>query len=114
MIADVLSLLLGLAFIVVGLAQLQGLASSTAVRDRLQVPPRLWGAIGVAELVAAAGLVVGVFAIPGLAVAALVGLAVLTAAAAVSHLRVSDLPGAVPAVVLCALCLLDVWLIVLR
>jgi uncharacterized membrane protein YphA (DoxX/SURF4 family) len=113
MTAIVLSLLLGLVFIVVGMAHLQGLASSLAVRDRLRVPPRLWRAIGVTELVASAALVVGVFAIPALAVAAVAGLALLMAGAAVSHLRVSDVPGAVPAVVLCALCLVDVWLIVM-
>jgi hypothetical protein len=105
------SALLAFGFVMIGLAKVQQLPASTAVRDRLGVGPGLWRTLGGVELVAAAALVVGVVALPALALTALVGLVLLTGAAVVAHLRVSDRAGAVPAAVLMVTCLVDVWLV---
>jgi hypothetical protein len=107
----VVSALLAFGFVMIGLAKVQQLPASTAVRDRVGVAHGLWRTLGVVELVAAAALVVGVIALPALALTALVGLALLTGAAVVAHLRVSDRPGAVPAAVLMVTCLVDLWLV---
>ena len=89
--------LLCASFMLIGLAKVSGLPASLVVRDRVGVPPRLWTVIGLLEILGAFGVVVGAFAAPGLGVAAAVGLAVLSAGAAVSHLRVHDAPAAVAA-----------------
>jgi uncharacterized membrane protein YphA (DoxX/SURF4 family) len=107
----VVSTVLAFGFVMIGLAKVQQLPASTAVRDRLGIGSSLWRTLGVVELVAAVALVVGVIALPALAVTALVGLALLTAAAVVAHLRVSDHPGAVPAAVFLVTCLVDLWLV---
>jgi uncharacterized membrane protein YphA (DoxX/SURF4 family) len=97
----VLALLLALVVIVVGMAQVQGLPASLSVRDRVGASPTLWRVVGWLELVAAAGLVMGVAApLVAMARSSLVGLAVVFAGALVAHLRVKDWPGMVPATVL--------------
>jgi len=107
----VVSVLVAFGFVMIGLAKVQELPASAAVRDRVGVSPALWRTLGVVELVAAAALVVGAIALPALAMTALVGLALLTGTAVVAHLRVSDRPGAVPAAVLMVTCLVDLWLV---
>jgi uncharacterized membrane protein YphA (DoxX/SURF4 family) len=108
----VFSLFVALIFVLAGMARLQGLPASDAVRERLGLPVALWRFVGVVELVGAAGLVVGVFAIPELAVAAAVGLALLTVCAVVVHVRAGDArPGAAAAVVMGVLSALDAWLV---
>lgn len=106
------SLFLAFVFVLAGMARVQGLSASDTVRERLGLPPALWRFVGVVELVGALGLVVGVFAVPDLAVAAAVGFVLLTACAVVVHFRAGDVrPGAVPPAVLGVLSALDAWLV---
>jgi uncharacterized membrane protein YphA (DoxX/SURF4 family) len=108
----VFTLLLALVYVLAGMARLQRLPASDAVRQRLGLSLALWRFVGTVELVGALGLVVGVLAIPGLAVGAAVGLAVMMVAATMVHLRSGDLrPGGVPPALLAALCILDAWLV---
>lgn len=103
-----LGLLLALVLIVIGLAALQQLPASLQVRDRLGVAAVLWRVVGALELVAAAGLILGVTVpVVGLGLAALGGLAVVLVGALVLHVRARDWTGAVPAVVVL------VWVVVL-
>jgi uncharacterized membrane protein YphA (DoxX/SURF4 family) len=62
LLAVVLSLLLTLLAVMVGLAKVQRLPASIDIRDRSGVAPAVWTTSGWIELVAAAFLVVGVFA----------------------------------------------------
>lgn len=106
------TLFLALVFVLAGMARVQGLSASEVVRQRLGVPLPLWRFVGVVELIGALGLVVGVIAVPELAVAAAVGFVLLTAAAVVVHVRAGDVrPGAVPPAVLAVLAGLDAWLV---
>lgn len=63
----VLSVALAMALILVGLASVQNLPTSVTFRERIAMPAWLWRTLGVADLVAAAGLVVGAFAAAELA-----------------------------------------------
>jgi hypothetical protein len=63
----VLSVVLAMALILVGLASVQNLPTSDMFRERIAMPAWLWRTLGVADLVAAAGLVVGAFAAAELA-----------------------------------------------
>jgi uncharacterized membrane protein YphA (DoxX/SURF4 family) len=111
-VATVLSLLIALVFVLAGMARLQGLAPAESVRARLGLAPGLWRAVGAAELLAAAGLILGTFAAPLLALAALAGLLVLMAGAVVAHVRAGDVPrGVVPPVALGLALVVDVWLV---
>jgi len=104
----VLALLLALVVIVVGMAQLQQLPASLEVRDRLRLSPALWRVAGVVQLVAAAGLILGVSApLLGMAAVALGLLVVVFVAALALHARVHDWTGLVPAAVML------VWTLVL-
>jgi uncharacterized membrane protein YphA (DoxX/SURF4 family) len=106
------TLFLALVFVLAGMARVQGLSASDAVRARLGLPLPLWRFVGVVELTGALGLVVGVIAVPELAVAAAVGFVLLMLAAVVVHVRADDLrPGAVPPAVLGLLSALDAWLV---
>ncbi|HUW16158.1 MAG TPA: DoxX family protein [Actinomycetes bacterium] len=108
----VFTLFVALVYILAGMAKLQGLPASDAVRQRLSLSPALWRFVGSVELVGALGLVVGAFAIPELAVGAAVGFAVMMVAAIVVHWLAGDLrPGAVPPAALAVLCVLDAWLV---
>jgi uncharacterized membrane protein YphA (DoxX/SURF4 family) len=108
----VFTLFVALIYILAGMARLQGLPASDAVRERLGLSPALWRFAGSVELVGALGLVVGAFAIPELAVGAAVGFTVMMMAAIVVHWRAGDLrPGAVPPAALAVLCVLDAWLV---
>ena len=69
LLAVVLSLGLTLVAVIVGMAKVQRLPASMQIRDRAHIPSAAWTASGWIELVAAAGLVLGIFAAPGLAVA---------------------------------------------
>jgi uncharacterized membrane protein YphA (DoxX/SURF4 family) len=107
-----LSLMIAFVFILAGMARIQGLAASDAVRARLGLSTGLWRLVGVVELVGALGLVVGVLAIPELAVAAAVGLVLMTVSAIVVHWRAGDLrPGAAPPAFMAVACALDAWLV---
>lgn len=70
-----LSLLLTLFAVMVGMAKVQHLPASLQARDRAGIPAALWTASGWLELVAAAVVVVGVFAAHAAAAVAAVVLA---------------------------------------
>ena len=106
LLAVVLSLVLTLATVLVGMAKVQHLPASLQVRDHAAVSSRVWLLSGWVELVAAACVVVGVFAVHALAVAAAALLALDFAALAVRQLtRPGPGASAVPALVLSVLAL---------
>lgn len=101
-----------LVFVVAGMARLQRLPAAETLRTRLGVSETMWRSAGGLELLGSAAVVVGVFAIPSLAVSAAVGLAVLCVAAIVVHGRAGDLwPGAAPAAFMAAMSLVDAALV---
>ena len=101
-----LSLLLTLLAVIIGMAKVQRLPASLQIRDRAGIAPGLWTASGWLELVAAAVLVVGVFAAHEVAAAAAVVLALSYAAFAVRQLtRRLPLAAVLPAIVLVVLSL---------
>lgn len=101
-----LSLLLTLLAVIIGLAKVQRLPASLQIRDRAGIAPGLWTASGWLELVAAALLVVGVFAAHAVAAAAAVVLALSYAAFTARQLtRRLPLASVLPAIVLVALSL---------
>ncbi|MFG1957804.1 DoxX family protein [Nonomuraea sp. NPDC049028] len=85
----VLSILLGLLFIVTGGMKLGSVPQSLAIRDHLGVKPELWRAIGFCEAAGGVGLLVGL-SLPVLGLAASIGLIVLMIGAIVSRVRVAD------------------------
>jgi uncharacterized membrane protein YphA (DoxX/SURF4 family) len=87
--ALVTTLLLVLLFAPTGAAKVVSLPQSVSIRDHLAVPPPLWRSIGVLELAAAVGLLVGL-TVPALAILAAGGLALLSIGAIGSHLRAQD------------------------
>jgi uncharacterized membrane protein YphA (DoxX/SURF4 family) len=95
----VLSVLLAAAFLGSGAAKLAGAKQSIEIRDRLGVAAGLWRGIGILEVAAAVGLVVGL-AVPVLGIAAAVGLVLLLIGAIGTHARSHDLSNAAPAVAL--------------
>ena len=108
----VFSLVVALVFVLAGMAKVQGLPASDVVRQRLGLGVGLWRFAGVLELVGALGLVVGVFAVPELAVAAAVGLALQTTIAVVVHTRAGDLrPGGVAPLAMALASAVDAWLV---
>ncbi|MDQ1006043.1 putative membrane protein YphA (DoxX/SURF4 family) [Streptomyces sp. V4I23] len=88
-VLTVLSLLLGLLFLVTGGIKVLKVPQSLRIRDHLGVPPALWLVIGALEAVGGAGLLVGI-AVPVLGLAASVGLTGLMTGAIASRLRVRD------------------------
>lgn len=101
LLAVALSLLLTLVAVVIGMAKVQHLPASLEVRDRAGIAPAVWTASGWTELVAAAVLVVGVFAAHGAATAAAVLLAISYAAFAGRQLtRRLPVAAVTPALVL--------------
>jgi hypothetical protein len=95
-----LSLLLTLLAVIIGMAKVQRLPASLQVRDRAGISAGVWTASGWLELVAAAFLVVGIFAAHGVAAFAAVVLALSYAAFAFSQLTrrlplAAVLPGGV-------------------
>ncbi len=101
-----LSLLLTLLAVIIGMAKVQRLPASLQVRDRAAISGGVWTASGWLELVAAAFLVVGVFAAHVVAAVAAVVLALSYAAFALRQLtRRLPLAAVLPAVVLVVLSL---------
>jgi len=93
----VLSVLLAAAVLGSGGAKLAAAKQSLEIRDRLGVGAGLWRGIGVLEVAAAVGLVVGL-AVPVLGIAAAAGLVLLLIGAIATHARSHDLSHAAPAV----------------
>jgi hypothetical protein len=60
-LAVITALVLTLLAFVVGLAKVQRLPASLEIRDRARISPLLWTVTGWIELIAAAGLVLGIF-----------------------------------------------------
>ncbi|WP_328841648.1 DoxX family protein [Streptomyces europaeiscabiei] len=85
----VLSVLLGLLFVVTGGVKVLGVPQSLAIRDHFHLPPRLWQAVGALETAGGVGVLVGL-AIPVLGAAASAGLAALMVGATINRLRVHD------------------------
>lgn len=61
LLAVVCSLVLTLLAVIVGMAKVQRLPASLQIRDQANISPTVWTVSGWIELVAAAGLVVGIF-----------------------------------------------------
>ncbi|MFD3459190.1 DoxX family protein [Nocardia fluminea] len=98
----VLSLLLALAFAAAGVPKLTGAAKMREQLDGIGVSRELATTIGALELVAAAGLIVGIW-FTSIGIAAAVGLALLTAGAAIFHVRAGDTKNLAGPVVLLVL-----------
>jgi DoxX-like family len=64
------SLLLAMVLIVMGLAKVQSLPATLRIRDRLGLSSASWRVLGVVELLAAAGLIVGSLANTKMAIVA--------------------------------------------
>ncbi|WP_217576719.1 DoxX family protein [Streptomyces sp. GbtcB7] len=109
--AAVLAVLLALVYLAAGAPKAAGQTKTTEQADHLGVSPGLYRAIGVLEVLGAAGVVIGLW-LAWLGVAAGTGLVLLMIGAAAVHARAKD-PGKVlaPAVVLA---LVDVAYVVLR
>lgn len=104
LLAVVLALVLTLAAVLVGMAKVQRLPASLTIRDAAGIPPRVWTLSGWVELVAAAFLVVGIFAAHVVAVAAAAVLGLSYAALGLRQLARRMPPATLtPAVVLTAL-----------
>jgi uncharacterized membrane protein YphA (DoxX/SURF4 family) len=95
----VVSILLALVFLAAGIPKVLALQSATKMRESLHVNAQLYRAVGMLELAAAAGLLLGLV-VPALGIAAGVGLALLMIGGIVTHVRVGDAKGALPAAVL--------------
>lgn len=110
--AVALSVLLGMALIVMGLAKLQGLPATRQIRDRLAVPPTVWRVMGGAEMLAAAGLIVGSLANTNMAISGAV-LGILSVGTLLAFQVRAREPFAflVPAVALLALAVVDIALL---
>ena len=103
-LAVVAALVLTLLAFVVGLAKVQRLPASLEVRDRARITATVWAVSGWIELVAAAGLVLGIFVSLELAVASAGVLLVSYVSLAVRQLtRRLTLSECVPALGLSAL-----------
>lgn len=101
-----LSILLTLFAVIIGMAKVQRLPASLQVRDRAGISAGLWIASGWLELVAAAFLVVGVFAAHAVAVVAAGILALSYAVFAARQLtRRLPLSAVLPALVLVGMAL---------
>lgn len=85
----VLAILLALAFGASGGQKVAGVKSAMDQADHLHIPHNAYKGIGVLELLAAIGLLVGLAVWP-LGVAAGVGLVLLMIGAIITHIRVGD------------------------
>lgn len=102
-VAIVLQVLLGLAFLLTAARKLLNTKDSLERRDTLRLTPWFWTLTGVLEALGALGLLVGIFWHP-LAVAAALGLAVVMAGATyINLLRRQPAPNTVATVVLLAM-----------
>jgi uncharacterized membrane protein YphA (DoxX/SURF4 family) len=90
----VAAFLLTLLAVVVGLAKVQRLPASLQVRDQAQIAPVVWTVTGWVELIAAAGLIVGVFVSLELALVGAVILLVSYLALAIRQLTQRLTPAA--------------------
>jgi hypothetical protein len=85
-ITTVLSVLLALAMMQTAVRKAVHTSDSDALRDQLEVPPRLWQIIGSLEAMAGIGLVVALWWEP-IGIAASIGVALTMIGAVLAHLR---------------------------
>ncbi len=85
----VLAIVTGALFLVTGGVKVLGVKQSLEIRDHFGMQPGLWRIVGTLEMAGAVGVLVGI-AVPGLGVAAAVGLACLMLGAIASRVRVKD------------------------
>jgi len=110
----ILSLLLAVAFIATGWPKAVANRTAQGQAEHLRVPMGGYRALGVVEIAAALGLILGLWWRP-VGLLASGGLVVLMVGATIAHRRVGDAPSAaVPALVLGLVALLDFILIVTR
>ncbi|WP_327119531.1 DoxX family protein [Nocardia sp. NBC_01730] len=93
-LTTVLTLAVGLLFLLTGAVKLVGLRQSLEIRDHLRISPALWRLTGALEMAGALGAGIGIYFRP-LGTAAIVGLAALMVGAIVARLRVRDTISAV-------------------
>ena len=87
--ATVLAIVTGALFLVTGGVKVLGVKQSLEIRDHFGMQPGLWRVIGTLETAGAVGVLTGP-AVPGLGVAAAVGLACLMLGAIASRVKVKD------------------------
>src|SRR5438045_1262276 len=85
----ILSLVVGLLFLGTGGVKVAGLQQSLEIRNHFDMTPRLWRNIGLLESAGGLGVLLGLEWAP-MALAALIGLALLMSGAVISRLRVRD------------------------
>ena len=89
-IAIVVSVLLALVFAQAGQNKFSGSELARVCPGHLGISPGTYRLVGVLEIFAAIGLIIGVLAIPELAAVASIGLALLMVGAVALHLRAGD------------------------
>lgn len=89
-IAIVVSVLLALVFAQAGQNKFSGSELARVCPGHLGISPGTYRLVGVLEIFAAIGLIVGVIAVPALAAVASIGLALLMVGAVALHLRAGD------------------------
>ncbi|MFM9055023.1 MAG: DoxX family protein [Solirubrobacterales bacterium] len=89
-IAIVVSVLLALVFAQAGQNKFSGSELARVCPGHLGITPGTYRLVGVLEILAAIGLIIGVIAIPELAAVASIGLALLMVGAVALHLRAGD------------------------
>lgn len=88
-VAIVLAVLLAVGFALAGVQKVSGATAMMESADHLGVPRERYRLIGGLEILAAVGLIVGIF-VSALGIAAAVGLVLLMAGAVAFHLRAGD------------------------
>jgi hypothetical protein len=87
------SVVLALLFLATAAGKLTGHPASVAIRDHLAIPVVRWQQIGLLEVAAAAGVLIGL-ALRPLGIAAAAGLVLLSLGAIATHVRAGDKPAA--------------------
>jgi uncharacterized membrane protein YphA (DoxX/SURF4 family) len=85
----IVTLLLAALFMFSASIKLLGVSRSLAIRDHLGVKPLQWRLIGALELAGVAGVLIGLAWTP-IAIAAAIGLALLSIGAIAFHIKASD------------------------
>ncbi len=93
-VTTILTVVVGLLFLVTGAVKLIGLPQSLEIRDHLRISAAMWRVTGAMEVAGALGAGIGIYFRP-LGMAAIVGLAALMVGAIVARLRVRDAISAV-------------------
>ena len=108
LLAVAATVLLSFVAILVGMAKVQRLPASLQIRDQAGISRFVWTVSGWIELFAAAGLVVGIFVAPEVAVVCAAALMLTFGWLAANQLSQRRSAAAVPAIALSALSLLTI------